>query len=516
MASSDAPVPADDADNDITEVGQAVPAEDDIPEVAAPAPPAPGFFKSLLKRWLVASPLALFVAAIAAAAVWVYLPPSPYVAYAKLYMPMHPQDNVFQHPEGGIDFEQFQRTQLAMLRSHTVLDAVFRDPKVQKLDLRGIPRFRDPEVQQLEAHGNPGIPSAVNPVGWLEGEIRIEFPDGPEMPRVTLSGDDPEQLKVLVTAIRAAYLKLVVEEQTATHRQERMERLKIIQKMYKERLDGIKETNRRLAKEVGGNTDKIVELKQEILQRQLEAAKTKLVDVRGKLTELKVEAKLAEAKVKTGAALQITPDEDIDTQIDKALAKELEGQSKLQGELAKARTVSAAGENDAGIRRLVAALEEKTVAIDAQRQALRSKITEGLQRKAQNDARAELAQINEKIKYYEQFAQALEQETERLTALTSKLKVDALDLDDSNTQLQLAQDGFQKVVREIDKLELEMPDPPRVRKWEDAVVVAPDDTNRKLKAAGLAGLGAFAIVLVLASFVRFTWWTWPAANEVES
>jgi hypothetical protein len=88
-----------------------------------------------------------------------------------------------------------------------------------------------------------------------------------------------------------------------------------------------------------------------------------------------------------------------------------------------------------------------------------------------------------------------------------------LDLDESKPQLQLAQDGFQKVVSEIDKLELEMPAPPRVRKWEDAAVLAPDDTKRQLKAAGLAGLAAFAIVLVLASFVRFTWWTWPAAND---
>jgi hypothetical protein len=474
--------------------------------VAAQAPSAPGFFKSLLRRWLVASPLGLFVAAIAAAAVWVYLPPSPYVAYATVYMPMHPEGNVFQHPEAEVDFEQFQRTQFRTLRSRTVLETAFRHAEVQRLDSA----LRDPKGERLD-HVR-GLTNADSPIDRLEKELRLEIPEDREFPRVTLSGDDPERLKIFVTAIRDAYLNLVAE-QTATHRQERMERLKTIQKMYKERLDGIKETNRRLAQAVGGNSDKIVELKQEISRRELEAAKTKLVDVRGKLTELKVDLKIAEAKVKDGAALRIAPDEDIDAQVDKALAKELEAQSKLQGDLAKARTVSAAGENDAGIRRLVAALEEKTAGIDGQRQALRNKITEGLQRKAQNDARAELAQINEQIKYYEQFAQALTEATERLTKLNDKLKVDALDLDDSKTQLQLAQDGFQKVISEIDKLELEMPDPPRVRKWEDAVVVAPDDTNRKLKAAGLAGMAAFAIVLVLASFVRFTWRTGPAANE---
>jgi hypothetical protein len=97
--------------------------------------------------------------------------------------------------------------------------------------------------------------------------------------------------------------------------------------------------------------------------------------------------------------------------------------------------------------------------------------------------------------------------------MSDKLNVDALDLEDNKVELQLAQEGFQKVAKEIDSLQMEMPTPPRVRKWEDAVVVAPDDTPRKLKAAGLAGLGAFVIVLVLASFVRFTWRTGPAAND---
>jgi CxxC motif-containing protein (DUF1111 family)/peroxiredoxin len=465
------PVPVDDCPSDF--------GKNDTGDVVAR-----GWLKPLLRRCLLATPVGLLMAAAAAAAVWMFLPPAKHVAYIKLYMPIHPEGNVFQHPEAGADFPSFQRTQFGLLRSHIALDAVFRDPKVQQLDLRGVPK-------------------GVSPVEWLEREIRVEFPEGPELPRVVLSGDDPEQLKVLVTAIRDAYLKQVVEEQTATHRQERMDRLKNTQKRYKERLDGIKETNRRLAQAVGGNNDKIVELKQEISEKELAAAKKQLADVRGKLTQLKVDVRVAEAKLNAGTALQVS-NKDIEARIDKDLANEMASLNQLRNLLAKERE-KVADDEVPGIKRLRAAIDEKTAAIDAQRKALLPKYRDELQRKARNDAPSELALTKEQIKYYEQFAAALADETTKLTRLNDKLKIGALELDDSRVELQLAQNGYQKMVNEIDNLLVEMPAPPRVRKCEDATVMGADETARKMKIAGLCAIGAFGAVLLLASFLRFAW-----------
>jgi hypothetical protein len=312
------------------------------------------------------------------------------------------------------------------------------------------------------------------------------------------------RLKVLVTAIRDAYLKQVVEEQTTTNRHERMERLKTIKAMYEARLNAIKETNRKLAKAVGGNTDRIVDdLKQEISEKELAAAKKQLADVRGKLTQLKVDREVAQTKVKAGVALQVS-DKDIEARIDKDLANEIASLNQLRNTLAKERE-KLEDDNHSGIKRLRAAIHEKAAAIEAQRKALLPKYKDELQHKALSDAQSEVPLTKEKIKYYEQFADALDKETKELTRLNDKLKVDALDLEDGRVELQLAQNGFQKVVSEIDNLLVEMPARPRVRKWEDVTVVAADETARKMKMAGLSGLGAFAVVLVFASFVRFTW-----------
>jgi hypothetical protein len=482
MSSSDRPATPDDSDDDIQDVGPHGQVEEQSPHAGPVAYSGRGLLKSLSRRWLVATPFALLVATIAAVAVWFLLPPSQQVAYVRLYMPRHVEGNFNEHPEGEVDFDQFQRQQFALLRSRTVVDAVFRDEKVRQLDLNALTK-------------------GGNPADWLEGQIRIEFPDGPELPRVALSGDSPETLKVLVTALRDTYLEEVVNKQTQSHRQARLDKLKEIRALYEGRLKTIKETHRKLAVALGGNTDRLVELQQELKKRELEAAKDQLIEVRGKLTELQVETKLAENRVKAGNAMQV-PVRDVEAQVEKALAKELEALAKLQSDLAKARELVAA-EGDAGVRRLRLTLDEKTAAIAAQRQALRTRFREELQQKASSDAQAELTAITEKIKYYQEFENVLDKETQQLTKLTDKLNVDALDIEDSKTELQLAQEGYQKAVKEIDKLQVEMPAPPRVRKWEDAVVVTPDDTPRKVKAAGLAGLGGFLAVLLLASFVRF-------------
>jgi hypothetical protein len=204
----------------------------------------------------------------------------------------------------------------------------------------------------------------------------------------------------------------------------------------------------------------------------------------------------------------------VEALVEKALAKEPEALARAQADLAKARELVAA-DDDAGVRRLRSSLDAKTAATDAQRQALRAKYREEFLQKARGDAQADFVAIAGKIKYHKELEIALNQETQQLTKLIDKLTVDPLDPEDNKLEFQMAQEGYQKAVKEIDKLQVEMPAPPRVRKWEEAVIVAPNDTPRKLKAAGLAGLGGFLAVLLLASFLRFDGaWGGSIPNEL--
>ena len=80
---------------------------------------------------------------------------------------------------------------MAVIKSQMVLNAALRQPQVGRLD----------EVRK-----------AADPVAWLEKEIRIDFPNGREILRLSIDSDDREACKTLVTAVTAAYLEEVANE----------------------------------------------------------------------------------------------------------------------------------------------------------------------------------------------------------------------------------------------------------------------------------------------------------------
>src|SRR5262249_38873562 len=87
-------------------------------------------------------------------------------------------------------FEILQRTQLAYLRQHFVLQAALRDPAISSLG---------------------ALAGKDDPVQWLTDELDVSFPQNSEVLSISLSGkQDPEDLRTLVDAVTGAYLKEVV------------------------------------------------------------------------------------------------------------------------------------------------------------------------------------------------------------------------------------------------------------------------------------------------------------------
>src|SRR5262249_48875953 len=101
----------------------------------------------------------------------------------------------------------YQRTQMAFVKNRHVLNAALREPKVQELEI---------------------IKSQVNPVAWLEGQIKVDFSMAPEFMRISLSGPDPDELAPIVDAVREAYLSEIVK----TEHNQRLDRLALLKEVY--------------------------------------------------------------------------------------------------------------------------------------------------------------------------------------------------------------------------------------------------------------------------------------------
>jgi len=396
------------------------------------------------------------------------------MAYAKLYMPKKPEGVLFPHPEDVGDFAAFHQTQVALMKGRMVLNAALRNPKVLELNLQAVTK-------------------SITPVEWLEKEIRVTTPEGLELPRITMSGDKPEQLKVLMQAVVDAYLKEVVNRQTI-HRQERLDQLKEISTKYQERLKRLVDARNELAKTIGAGDNRVISLKQELAQKQMMLAQGELIKVDADLRRLKLEEETYRAAGKGPAEI---PDKLIDAYIDKDLGKEMARRQELEAKLAE--TLHDATEQHPRVQILLKDIAAQKVAMAARRKELRPRIKEELLEKTTNDAQSRLLQLHDQVVFHQDFKKLLTAEMTRLDLEGQNLNVRWLNLEGFTADIQLAQAGVARVLGEIDKLTVEMPTPPRVSQMsgEDVIVVAPDEVSRKFNMAGMGAVGGFGVVLLL-------------------
>jgi hypothetical protein len=420
-------------------------------------------------------------AAAAAAAVWFWLPAGQYMAYVRLYMPIQRQHILFRGNDEQ-EFSSFQRTQFVMLRSRRVVDKALNNPTVKQMDL-------GPAAKSLSA------------ADWLERQIQVGTPDGPELPRVMVLGDEPALPKVLVTAVVDAYLEEMSANQQA-HQQKRIDALKQILATYDERLQRLQKTKNELARAAGASSDKILILQQELLQKQLAQAKSELVTVTADLRRWELEAQMFQGR--EGASPEV-PEALIDAQIDKDLEKEIALRKKLEERLAQAKTVLD-NPDDPTLKRYREELEAQTKFIDEQRKdpRVRERVKAGLLAQQKADGKTYSALLKDKIAFSRQLGKLLEAEVERLQLEVKELNSKAIDLDSGRIDLQQAEAGVNLVKSELEKATVELPAPARVRRYDDeAIVVAPDEFSRRFKASGMGAASAVGAVLLLGSFLEF-------------
>src|SRR5262245_53384075 len=136
-----------------------------------PAPPGaslsfPALLKALRTRWLLATVAGLLLAAPAATAVWLALPPK-YQAVALLrVLPAEPKVLGAEERASQDKASSYQKTQLALIRSRHVLEAAAKSDRVRTL---------------------PSVQRQPDPAGWLEKQLRAGFIDDSDLLRLAVS-----------------------------------------------------------------------------------------------------------------------------------------------------------------------------------------------------------------------------------------------------------------------------------------------------------------------------------------
>ncbi|HXG13099.1 MAG TPA: hypothetical protein VNK04_25300 [Gemmataceae bacterium] len=347
------------------------------------------------------------------------------------------------HPQ---DYGAFLRIQTAMVKSRLVLNAALQQPKVADLAV---------------------IRNQTEPIEWLEKEVRADY--GPELLTISLRGDNPEELKILVDAITEAYLNEVVYKD---HRKrlERIEQLRELAQRYEQRLHTKRTQLRELTKAVGARNAINLAIQQRLALEQGELAQKELTQLRGEIRRLQTELAVQEARAKALAEETIP-----ESQIEEALEKDSVVQkcraeiSKIELQLQAMKDSTTSQSFDRHSRPQQDALKNTKQALETRKQEIRPAVTKELRDRLLAEIQTAIANLKARLAFSVELEKALLADVERYSKMAPDINQNTLDLEALKEEIAQAEEIVKKAAMEAEMIERNAP--PRVQKLDEQAVV---------------------------------------------
>ncbi len=451
-----------------------------------PASPAAGanalvLLQALRRRWLLALVVALPCAAAGAAAAWLLLPPSKYVVQTTLEVPVNPPGIVGQ-PLGGVDFNTLQRRVQGKVRSRAVLDKVLRDPTVEQLPL----------VQALEPEAR---------ARWIGRELRADFSRGPELFRITLGGDDPEDLIVLLDVFTDIFLREFINW-------DKTEKVRLIEQQRTAFNDksGLLQTRQNayltLAKTVGG--EKFAEDKHRMALEELRRFRTEQFDVQREIRERKGQLTVLQAKEKNVLFMTV-PEEDLEAQIDQAPeVRQLLGRiADLDEVLAASRQGFKAPVFEARHAKEIVARKQAEQDLKDARGKARKAAEERIKAQARSRLKADVAEVVGILAQLTEQDNQVKNEIANLSRIPDDIRMESATAKALQIEITQLERAVQSIAEKMERLKEEHEADPRVRLFEPAGIVEMKDDLKQVKMAGAGAAGGFLLALLAVAFWEF-------------
>src|SRR5579883_2544571 len=490
------------------------------------APPAStginavALLKALRRRLLPALTLGLIVAVAAGIATWYLLPPPKLTARTQLHVSLDPPNPLFPEKREE-NHDVFLRSQSYLIRDRFVLNAALRDHEgITELSL-----IKD----------NP------DPLQWLEKEIKVEFPS-PEFIHITLSGDRPEELTQIVSAVTDSYLTNVVNKESNLRR-EQLRKLNKIRDNFDERLGNKRKKLRTLQEANGVLTEKNMAILQQIELEDLQRVKKDLAQVHAELRNLRVELGLnpdwveqiwpqfamvngllgptlplnqvvvgllhddAFVAIADPAAQRMLNSPEVTELVDKAapdimdLKVEIRKQQNIMEQMEKKLTEEQFQRRIGAEREKLAGLEK---ALEKRRSELRPVVFENYHHQLLQATQGNRVQKQQKLRLLEGMEREFINEATRLANETKEIRKNAANLGMLQEEIQREEMFWQKAADTILKMELEQEEPPRITQTDKkAVIYTQDETKRKVMVTSGVTIGALALILFAFAWFEF-------------
>ncbi len=208
---------------------------------------AMGILTALRRRWVPALAVAIPSALLAAAAVWEFIPAN-YQSAAILKIDQNEARLIEGAPRREADFHTYRESQKNYMLSRQVITAALRDPKVAEC---------------------PTLKKVSHPVDWLITKLKSDDTLSPEFLKVTLEGQHPRDLALILNAVKDAYLNQAVY-MTKNSKIDELRRLEERFEEINKKVVAAQERIDKLAENLGTGDSKTAIIQQNLIQDNLD------------------------------------------------------------------------------------------------------------------------------------------------------------------------------------------------------------------------------------------------------
>ena len=444
------------------------------PASTVPVPDLFALLKALRRHWLIAFSLGLIAASIAGGLAWRIVPKPKYTASALIEVKTQTPVLLTETNRERSDYRIFQSTQLALVKSRLVLTAALRKNGVGRLD---------------------SIKAVADPVDWLEEKLEAEFQAGSELMRVSLSGDRPGDLALIVNAVTEAYLDEILSKDH-NERAAASAKLKSLLDEYNDKLSRQRDQLRKLAQTVGSDDKQTLAMKQQIAVQQLSQEQAEVLRVQGELKRSRVELAVLREKPEAQAPPAID-----DAVIEDALSRvpsydRLRQQAdELNAKLARVRRL-VRNEADPSLRETRSRLAAINESIVVKRAELRPKIVAQLRSQAGDRPGERLAELDTQVKILSEYEKVLLQGVARLEVEAQSFNRQTIDLQWMKDEIAQGEEVARHLGRQMESLNVELKAPQRGRVVEPADNPRAESPKKRFAAIALVASGAFGLSLL--------------------
>jgi len=434
------------------------------------------YLHGLRRWWWLAGGLGILCGTLAAITVW-RLQSDYFTSVAVLRVAAKEEQLVFETVDKATQsaIDLYKNTQEQLIKGDFVLIAALRDPEVTKI---------------------PVIREAPDPVRWLREELKVEFPGGGEIMRVSLTCDNPKHATALVDAVVEAYLSETVDKE----RERRQKRRDELDRVFTEKEAEVRRKRsdlKQLAEQLGTGDQGALALKQQMALQQF-------VEVRREAVRAQSEMRRIHGEIESARTALRQVDE---TPISDAEVRSLLRADPVGGELLaqiagiedRIEAVRSKAQDRAVshfTKPLVAEREDLKERLEARRAQIRAELP--ARRKANIQDR--MAELGRELAAYEEQEKRLKADLEKYRKDVESIGGSSIDVEMMRAEIERLEEILEPVADERERLQVELGTAPRITLLQKASAPRSPDNNSALSRTGMAAFAGMllpAVIIVL-------------------